>query len=74
VREPGRAAGDRVRAAELSVDERENQDERRAETPGDECGGASDLRGVERAEEPAGADDRPERGKQEADEPDVPRR
>src|SRR5919202_5520899 len=44
----------------------------RAEAPRDERGRAGDLRRVERAEEPAGADDRTERGEQETDEPDVP--
>jgi hypothetical protein len=51
------AAGLRTRGAELDQDEGDERDREAGDQPGDERGGAGDLRSVERAEQPAGADD-----------------
>ena len=72
VREPRRAAGDRVHAAELRVHEREQQDRGGADDPGDDRGGPGGGQRALRAEEPAGPDDRAGGRPEEADEPDLP--
>jgi hypothetical protein len=71
VREPCRAAGDRVHRAELGVDEREQHDRDRADAPRDDRGRSGGGERALRAEQPARADDRPARGPQQADEPDL---
>jgi hypothetical protein len=58
VREPGRAAGDRVHRAELGVAQGQDDDHDPGDEPGYDGGTADGLRGEQRAEQPARADDR----------------
>ena len=58
VREPRGPAGHWVHPAQLGVHEREDDDDDAGDDPAQQGGGAGGLSGEERAEEPAGADDR----------------
>jgi hypothetical protein len=58
VREPGCAACDRVHRSELGVDQGQDHDHDPGYSPGQDGGTAYRLRGQERAEQPARADDR----------------
>ena len=60
-REPGGAARERVGRAQLGVHERQQDDDHACQHPGDQRRPARRLRGGERAEQPARADDRAER-------------
>ena len=75
VREIGNAgdgAGERQHAAELGVDERQQQRDAAADQPGENGGGAGELRGVERGEQPARADDAGDAREQQRDGADLP--
>ena len=71
VREAGRAAGDRVGRAELGVHQRQRHQQDGGEDPGDQRRRPGGLRRAQRAEQPAGADDRAQRDEQQPEEPDA---
>jgi hypothetical protein len=71
VREPRRAAGDRVHGPQLGMHEREQEDRDAADHPRDERGGAGAGQGALRAEQPPRPDDRAARDPEQADEADL---
>ena len=71
VRKARAAPGDRVHAAELGVGQGEQHHRAASDQPRDDRRRAGERGREERSEQPAGADDRPERGEHEPDEADV---
>ncbi|KAB2939288.1 MAG: hypothetical protein K8F92_00610 [Hyphomicrobium sp.] len=72
VGDAGYGAGQWQHAAELGIDERQHQRHAAADQPRDNGGGASDLSGIERGEQPARADDAGNAGEQEGEGADLP--
>ena len=71
MRETHHAARDGKHRAEFGIGEADEQDHDPADQPGQDRGGAGLLGGIERAKQPAGADDGTDGGEQQADDADV---